>query len=75
MISIDPHWGTSLRYRTLKEFWELYPSIGYFDDPRSWKVFKDSPHRIRLEAKSLLAVSIYSENWESIYFLPHPLTI
>lgn len=72
MISLDPHWGTSLRYRSLLEFWRLYPEIGYFDDPRSWRVVEDGPTRVRLESRTFFGFAIYSEKLSKHFFFTAP---
>ena len=72
MVSIDPHWGTSKRYNTLKDFWALFPSVGYFDDPRSWKVEKESSNRVRLIARSYLGSAIYTKKAGKHIFFTSP---
>lgn len=41
-IMIDPHWGSDFRYRSLKEFWDVFPESFSFGHPRSWLIIKDS---------------------------------
>lgn len=72
MVSIDPHWGTSKRYNTLRDFWTLFPSTGYFDDPRSWKIEKESSNRVRLIARSYLGFAIYSKKAGKHIFFTSP---
>ena len=36
LIVLDPHWGTSYRYRSLVKFWTLFPEENFFGHPRSW---------------------------------------
>jgi len=60
-ISIDPHWGTDRRFRTLQKFWEKFPNVGYFNAPRSWKVKTDTPSRIRLVSRSHFGFTLYSK--------------
>lgn len=72
MISLDPHWGTSLRYRSLLQFWKLFPETGYFDDPRSWKVVEDGPTIVRLESRSFFGFAIYSEKLSKHFFFTAP---
>ncbi len=59
-ISIDPHWGTSLRYKTLSSFWEEFPEHGFFGHPQSWKVKKETDTRIRLVARGYFGSALYS---------------
>lgn len=74
MVSIDPHWGTSKRFNTLKKFWALFPTIGYFDDPRSWKVEKETENRVRIVARSYLGTAIYSNKEGKHIFLTSPFS-
>lgn len=37
-ISLDPHWGSNFRYKSLKEFWAVYPRDAFLENPRGWKV-------------------------------------
>lgn len=36
-LMIDPHWGSNHRYKTLSEFWKVYPQIETLGHPRGWK--------------------------------------
>ena len=40
MIWLDPHWGSSFRYRSLSEFWGAFPKENFFGNPRSWIINK-----------------------------------
>ena len=51
-ISLDPHWGSSLRYRNLRDFWALYPLVNLYGSPRSWKLSQETSSRIRLVARN-----------------------
>ncbi len=59
MISLDPHWGTHLRYETLSKFWAIYPQRHFFDHPRSWDVTQETGSRIRLESRGYLGAALY----------------
>jgi len=58
-ISLDPHWGSNMRYETLSKFWKLYPEKHFFDHPRSWKVTKETESRVRLESRGYLGCALY----------------
>jgi hypothetical protein len=51
-IMIDPHWGSDFRYKSLKEFWNIFPESYSFGHPRSWSIIKDS-----IKDKSFLMTS------------------
>ncbi len=55
MISLDTNWGSSLRFRSLKEFWDDFPDESFFGNPRSWK--------IPSERKSELGLMLESRNF------------
>ncbi len=37
-MMLDPHWGANFRYRSLKEFWDIFPQQNFFQHPRSWNI-------------------------------------
>lgn len=41
-IMIDPHWGSDFRYKSLSEFWKIFPVSYSFGHPRSWLIHKES---------------------------------
>ncbi|MDQ4121736.1 MAG: hypothetical protein M3209_09850 [Acidobacteriota bacterium] len=51
-LMLDPHWGSNFRYRTLSEFWSIFPLSYSFGHPRSWSIIKDS-----IKEKSFLMMS------------------
>lgn len=72
LISIDPHWGSHLRYKTLLDFWKIYPDKHFFDHPRSWRVKKETETRVRLEARGYLGVALYCRLGRVHVFLNAP---
>src|SRR3972149_2080757 len=73
MIMIDLQWGTDFRYKSLKEFWSIYPEIDFMDHPRSWRVKQETPSRVRLSAKSYLGCAIHLKILDTHIFLTSPL--
>ncbi len=71
-ISLDPHWGSNLRYQTLSEFWELYPEKHFFDHPRSWRVKKETETRVRLEARGYFGAALYCRVGRTHVFINAP---
>jgi hypothetical protein len=59
MVSIDPHWGSNMRYKTLSEFWNIYPEVHFFDHPRSWRLKKETETRVRLESRGYFGCALY----------------
>jgi hypothetical protein len=58
-ISLDPHWGTSRRFKTLSSFWKLFPEAGSFDHPRAWRIEKETETRTRLIARGYLGAVLF----------------
>ncbi len=71
-ISLDPNWGSNMRYETLSEFWKSYPEKHFFDHPRSWKVIKETKTRVRLEARGYFGAALYCKIGETHIFLNAP---
>ncbi|MBM4146942.1 MAG: hypothetical protein FJ240_11860, partial [Nitrospira sp.] len=71
-ISLDPHWGSNLRYKTLTEFWKVYPEKHFFDHPRSWRVKKETETRVRLEARGYFGAALYCRVGRAHVFLNAP---
>ncbi|HWR59366.1 MAG TPA: hypothetical protein VN328_10810 [Thermodesulfovibrionales bacterium] len=71
-ISLDPHWGSNLRYETLSKFWEIYPEKHFFDHPRSWRVKKETETRVRLEARGYFGAALYCRVGRTHIYLNAP---
>ena len=71
-ISLDPHWGTNMRYETLSKFWKLYPEKHFFDHPRSWKATRETKSRVRLEARGYFGCALYCLIGSSHVFINSP---
>jgi hypothetical protein len=50
-ISIDPHWGSSRRFRSLKKFWTEFPDNALYGDPRQWEIKQRIRGRISLASR------------------------
>lgn len=71
-IMLDPHWGSNLRYTSLKKFWEVYPPVNFFNHPRTWKVGQETSTRVRFEARGYLGAAIYTAIGNSHIFCNAP---
>jgi hypothetical protein len=71
-ISLDPHWGSRMRYDSLASFWSLYPEGGFFDHPRAWKPRKETESRIRLEARGYFGFALHCRIGMTNIFLTAP---
>ncbi len=71
-VHIDPHWGSGARFRTLKEFWQNYPEVHFFDHPRSWKIKKETESRLRLEARGYFGCALYCKVGSTHIFINSP---
>jgi len=56
-IALDPHWGSNFRYKSLKEFWGVYPKDAFLENPRAWKVASvdSSGGAVVLESRTFFA--------------------
>ena len=71
-IALDPHWGSSFKYKKLSEFWSLYPDRNYFDQPRSWRLIKESSTRVRLDARGYLWCAFFTKVNNVNFFFTAP---
>ena len=71
-IMLDPHWGSSMRYESLAGFWRLYPQVGFFDHPRSWRLRQEPSERIRLEAKGYFGCALHCQVGSTHVFASSP---
>lgn len=71
-IALDPHWGSSFKFKKLSEFWDLYPERNYFDHPRSWRLIKESPTRVRLDARGYLGCALFAKVEHANLFFTAP---
>jgi len=73
MIMLDPSWGANFRYESLKYFWNNYPEIDFLDNPRHWRILKETQTRTRLVAKSFFGFAIYFKVFNANVFITSPL--
>lgn len=61
MICLDPHWGSSFRYRSLSEFWKEFPEENFFGNPRSWTINKKALETgtVMLKSKTFFGYTYY----------------
>jgi len=71
-IMLDPHWGSSMRYRSLAEFWGLYPEVDFFDHPRTWKVKKETATSVRLEARGYFGCALHCQVGSTHVYITAP---
>lgn len=55
MVSLDPHWWVNYRYKTLKDFWAIYPEDFIAANPRSFRVESEKKGGVRLTGKTRFA--------------------
>lgn len=71
-IALDPHWGSSFKYKKLSEFWSQFPDRNYFDHPRSWRLIKESSTRVRLDARGYLGCAFFTKVNNANFFFTAP---
>ncbi len=80
MVALDPHWGTSYRYRSLTEFWEIFPQENFFGHPRSWAIEEQSRNDkiLILTSKTFMGYAYCYTLDQTFFFVncpPHVLSL
>jgi len=74
-IFLYSHWGSNLRYRSLRDFWALYPRVNLFGSPRSWQLSKETSSSVRLDARNQSNFAISTKIGYTNLFFVSPLSI
>lgn len=75
MISLDPHWGASTRYESLRKFWERFPDPGFEGHPRSWSIPEEkyTPHGLVISSKTFRAYAYCERLGSTTVFINTPI--
>lgn len=75
MVMLDVNWGSNLRYRSLKEFWESFPQEDFMGHPRSWTIPTEhkTPTGCILSSKSFFGYAYYQRVGESSFYINAPV--
>ena len=71
-VAVHPMEGSTFRFQSLREFWRIFPRRGFFEHPRSWRIYKDGPGRAQLEARTFRGMAYYQRNGDADVFLNAP---
>ena len=71
-ISLDPHWGSQRRYKTLSEFWNIYPEVDFFDHPRTWAVKRETKTRVRFAARGYFGFALHCKIGSTNIYMTAP---
>jgi hypothetical protein len=80
VMYIDPHYGSNIRFSTLKDFWSAYPPyVVKGIDPRSWEATKLSNMSSRMVLKKSFppiwfTYSVLNKSSVNLFSPTHPLT-
>ena len=73
MVVLDHQWGSNFRYKSLKQFWELYPPVDYIGHPRTWNLEKETSTRTRMISRGTLTSALYCQLGRVHLFVSGPL--
>lgn len=75
MIWLDPHWGSSFRYKSLSEFWKAFPEENFFGNPRSWTINKKALEKgsVMLKSKTFFGYTYCLTLGENHIFINSPV--
>lgn len=75
MIWLDPHWGSSFRYKSLSEFWKAFPEENFFGNPRSWTINKKALEKgsVMLKSKTFFGYTYCLTLGETHIFINSPV--
>lgn len=71
-ILLDPHWGSQRRYKSLSEFWSIYPEADFFDHPRTWRVTQETGTRVRFEARGYFGAALHCKIGSTNVYMTAP---
>lgn len=75
MIMLDFNWGSNYRFKSLREFWTIFPEESFFGHPRSWTI----PPKRRtttgfiLDSRTFRGYAYYQKIGETIVFINAPV--
>lgn len=72
---LDFGWGSNYRFRSLKDFWSLFPEDNFFGHPRSWSIPRDRRTRTGfiLDSKTFFGYAYYQRIGETSFFINAPV--
>lgn len=70
-LSLDLHWGSEYRFRSLSDFWAKFPPMNFIGHPRGWALPKDGPSN-SLKSRRLRAYYYYQSVGEAVFFINAP---
>lgn len=70
-ISVDTSWGSNIRYRTLSEFWRLFPEEPYLKSPRAWNIMENraTESGIMLKLRNDRIYVYYQPLYKAVFFV------
>lgn len=77
MIMLDFGWGSNFRFKSLKEFWEVFPEESFYGHPRSWTIPLDqkTDTGFILSSKTFFGYAYYQRIGDASFFINAPVHI
>lgn len=74
-IMLDFSWGSNFRFKSLKEFWSLFPEDSFYGHPRSWTIPTDRRTKTGfiLHSRTFFGYAYYQKIGEASFFINAPV--
>lgn len=74
-IMLDFSWGSNYRFKSLKEFWNLFPEESFYGHPRSWKISSSGKTKtgLILDSRNFFGYAYYQKIEETAFFINSPV--
>ncbi len=74
-IMLDFSWGSNFRFKSLKEFWMLFPEESLYGHPRSWTIPVDRKTKTGfiLNSRTFFGYAYYQKIGEASFFINAPV--
>ncbi len=75
VIMLDFSWGSNFRFKSLKEFWGLYPQENFYGHPRSWTIPADRKTKtgFTLNSRTFLGYAYFQKIGQAAFFINAPV--
>jgi len=74
-IMLDFSWGSNFRFKSLKEFWALFPEESFYGHPRSWTIPDDRKTKTGfiLDSRTFFGYAYYQKIGQAAFFINAPV--
>lgn len=74
-IILDFSWGSNYRFKSLKEFWNLFPEESFYGHPRSWRISNNGKTKtgLILDSRNFFGYTYYQKIEKVSFFINGPV--